>query len=599
MTKQRPKRTSAEVFAGLPHLRQPTHQISRGIFVRFLSVVVGVNLLVGTGVIVYDVADYVRTTQDHLTETANSFARVATELRRREPRQTDEQVVKRASELTHAPMALLGRQSGTVRYATAPLIRDKFKLVYDGKPVRGTQIRIEEQLSWLSGAWNIVSFNEQHDLLVISLRHPEEEGRAQYMTVAAGIIGLGLLLSFFSMLAAANWILKRPLHDLVESVTEALKDQLAFRNNLLDASESLGIVAADSMDHIQIYNHAAKRILGYSNEEVRGKMTLEGLRQQSHGPVDSTMDRLPSLVHPREGEEVWLDSEGREHLLDVSSNPIMDNEGTFKGRLVTFIDITDRRRLESELHLSELQLLQSAKMATLGEMATGVAHELNQPLNNIGLLASRMVMKLPKLELEADHREFYRDRLSKVRKQVERASKIIDHLRTFGRPSGMELASLGVPDVLHGVVDLLGEQLEAHGIQVQLDLPGELPPAIADEGQLEQVVLNLLVNARDALDALPAEDDRPRRIKLGAKRCRQPKSGEPAVCVYVEDNGCGIPSEELERIFDPFFSTKEVGKGTGLGLSISYGLVRGFEGQLEVQSEVGRGSTFTIRLKSS
>ena len=573
-------------------------RVSRGIFVRFLIVVVGVNMLVGTGVIVYDIADHIWTTREHLHHTANVISRVAIELRR-VSKATDRDVVRRAADLTQAPMALISSSDGVIRFATAYQIRDKIKLVYDGKPTRGTKILIDEKLSWLSGAWTIVPLTEQHDLLSIAIRHPEEEGLAQYMTIAAGIIGLGLVMCFFSMLAAANWILKRPLHMLVEQATGALEDQLGFRNNLLNASESVGIVAADYMDRIQIFNRAAVRILGYSEDQVKDKLTLEQLKQQSHGPVDSTLDRLPSLVHAREGEEVWLDRDGKERLLDVSSNPIMDADDNFKGRLVTFIDITDRRRLESELRLSELQLMQSAKMATLGEMATGVAHELNQPLNNIGLLASRMAMKLSKLPLEGQEREFYRDRLDKVRKQVDRASKIIDHLRTFGRPTEMQLSDLNIETPLHGVVDLLGEQFQAHGIKVDLDLTPQLPRVVADEGQLEQVVMNLMVNARDALDALPLKDDRARLIQITTVRSIFEKTGEDAVCIHVTDNGCGIDPEEQERIFDPFFSTKEVGKGTGLGLSISYGLVRDFGGQLEAQSSPGRGSTFTIRLKTA
>ena len=582
----------------MPHLRQSTRTVSRGIFLRFMAVVVGVNALVGGGVIVYYIADHIRTTREHLHHTSSVISRVTTELRR-VSKESDREVVRQAAELTQAPMALISTKDRTIRYATAYQIRDKIKLVYEGKANRGTKIRIDEELSWLSGAWTIVPLSQQHDLLSIAIRHPEEEGLAQYMTIAAGIIGLGLLLSFFSMLAAANWILKRPLHGLVEQATEALEDQLGFRNNLLNASESVGIMAADYVDRIQIFNRSAERILGYSEAEVRDVMTLEQMRQQSHGPVDRTMDRLPSLVHAREGEEVWLDKDGKERLLDVSSNPIMDADAVFKGRLVTFIDITERRRLESELHLSELQLMQSAKMATLGEMATGVAHELNQPLNNIGLLASRMVMKLPKLQLEGDDREFYRDRLDKVRKQIERASKIIDHLRTFGRPSDMQLSELDIQTPLNGVVDLLGQQLQSHGIKVVLDLPEDLPRVIADEGQLEQVVMNLIVNARDAMDALPEDDDRERMIRITAEEATFEKTGEDAVCLRVTDNGSGIPPMVQERIFDPFFSTKEVGKGTGLGLSISYGLVRDFGGQLEVRSTEGRGSTFTIRLKTA
>ena len=599
MSAQRQNRGSGEVFANQPYLLQPTAQVSRGIFVRFLLVAVGVYALVGTAVVVYDVADHIWSTRDHLQHTSLVISRVAIELRRRKPDKSDQEVVSEAARLTQAPMALLSREDGELLFATAQPIREMVKRVYQGRPKRGTQVMIEQELSWLSGAWTVSPFSKTHDLLVIAIRLPEEEGLAQYMTIAAGIIGLGLVLCFVSMLAAANWVLKRPLHRLVERAASAADEQLNFRNNLIDSSQAVGIVGADDEGRIQIFNRAAERILGYQSLEVEDTVTLEELKQQSHGPpVDRTQDRLPALVRPREGEEVWLDRAGREHLLDVSANPILDTEGSFKGQLVTFVDITERRRLEVELHQSELQLMQSAKMATLGEMATGVAHELNQPLNNIGLLTSRMAMRLGKLELDSEQEGFYREKLDKVRKQVDRAGKIIDHLRTFGRPTGRRLDSLAVHDSLHGVVDLVSEQLTTHGITLTLDLPTDLPQVIADEGQLEQVVMNLVVNARDALDSLPVDDARDKRITIQGRRCALVHDAA-GVVIQVTDNGPGIPQEVQERIFDPFFSTKEVGKGTGLGLSISYGLVRDFGGILEVDSVMDKRTTFSIRLKAA
>jgi histidine kinase len=257
--------------------------------------------------------------------------------------------------------------------------------------------------------------------------------------------------------------------------------------------------------------------------------------------------------------------------------------------LVTTSDIT--KRLEAEQ-----QLIQASKMATLGEMATGMAHELNQPLNNIGLLCSRLQKRQHKLELSQADREFFLDKLEKLRHQVDRAGKIIDHLRTFGRPTIRSLGSTDVRGPITRVVDLLREPLQGREIRLRLALADDLPPVLADEAQLEQVLLNLVVNARDAFEGHTPRDGQPKTIRISASAGSFPGES-PTVQVRVSDNGPGMSEEVLERVFEPFFTTKEVGKGTGLGLSISYGLVRDFGGQLTAESDPRRGTTFTITLK--
>jgi len=300
-------------------------------------------------------------------------------------------------------------------------------------------------------------------------------------------------------------------------------------------------------------------------------------------------------MYAGEGEEFWVDKNGRELLLHVNTSDILDPDGTRRGRLVTFIDVTERRKLEAELQLNELQLIQSAKLATLGEMATGIAHELNQPLNNISLLTERIQRRLDRKVFEPEERDFCGEKLGKIQSQVERAGKIIDHLRTFGRPTAKQLASISVIDPIEGVMVFLREQLNRHGIRVEVDLAPELPRVQADEARLEQVLMNLIINARDALSD---KDGEPKEIRISARPVTL-TGGEPGVSVEVTDNGPGMAREVLDRIFEPFFTTKEVGKGTGLGLSISYGLVREFGGALEVRSEPGTGSTFTVRLKAA
>ena len=551
--------------------------------------------MVGVAVVAYDISHAASVTHEQLQNRAALLSKVARGLRDTMKGASQVEVVQEANRLTSAPMALFSGQ-GKVLFATAPDVTETLTRVFpNARPDLGTRIQIDQEIGQLSGAWSVVPFGQGNLLLIIAIHTPDQEGMFIYLSIAAALSGLGIVLSVVILLAAANWMVRRPLDRLVEQLTAALQDQLAFREGLIDASESVGIIASDSSGVVRVFNAAAANVLGFPRDEMEDKAVMEHLLQKVKRPTgDWALETTPAPP-PREGEELWLDRQKREHLLSLSSSDIHDRDGRYLGRLVIFVDITDRRRLEEELLQSERQLLQSAKMATLGEMATGVAHELNQPLNNIGLLASRLQLRVGKLELPAQDQAFAKEKLSKIIKQIERAGRIIEHLRTFGRPSQFRRGRVDAVHAARSVLELLQEQLTAHGLEVILKLDEELPPVHADEGQLEQVLINLVINARDALDA--REDKAiPGRLGVSARRGTF-ANGSPAVTIVVEDNGVGIPPEVQERIFDPFFSTKEVGEGTGLGLSISYRLVRDFGGTLAVVSTPGEGTTFTIRLR--
>jgi PAS domain S-box-containing protein len=594
-------------------LQESTDSGAKRIFFRFVLVAVGVNALVGAAVVSYNVATSLNETEAFLGELGESQIRMTARLRG-DDKISDAELMARAAALLDTPMALFSREGGVLVHASDPAIARMIKQVWepDGLPRRGTQIRITDKLQHLSGAWTLGRLSERHDLLVVIPRLPEDEGLAVYMTIAAGLTGVGLAFAFIVMLAAANWMIRRPLSRLVKQLTGALardvqrrkeaeetavaarqeaEKHLAFMNSLIDASESVGIVAMDAQGMIQIFNWAAVRILGYSASEVVGRLTLDELRSKSLGGEELSSP----LVHLDAGEEQWRDKQGQQHLLAINTSEIVDSDGTDRGHLITLVDVTERRKLEAELQLNELQLIQSAKLATLGEMATGIAHELNQPLNNIGLLSSRVLRRIGREDLGQEARSFYKDKLDKVSGQVERAGKIIDHLRAFGRPRAKELSSVQLRVPVDGVMVFLREQLHRRGIKVAIDLPGDLPQVEADEARLEQVLMNLIINARDALEEL--EEGRQRKIMITARRCDL--DGAPGVNMQVRDTGPGIPHEVLDRIFEPFFTTKEVGKGTGLGLSISYGLVREFGGELAVESAMDEGTTFSIKLKEA
>jgi C4-dicarboxylate-specific signal transduction histidine kinase len=242
----------------------------------------------------------------------------------------------------------------------------------------------------------------------------------------------------------------------------------------------------------------------------------------------------------------------------------------------------EMQRREQELRDKQEQLVQAGKLATLGELTTGVAHELNNPLNNIGLFVGN-VEDLINLGV-TDKQRIVRE-LRHATEQVRKATEIISHLRTFGRaaPASREQISLG--HVIERAISLMQEQLRLREIEVTVELGSEEPVVVGNSIQLEQVFLNLLTNARDAV----AESTR-KAVRISSS------VGPEAVEIALADTGHGIPPEFQQRIFDPFFTTKEVGKGTGLGLSITYGIIKDHGGTISVVSRTGEGATFLIRL---
>ena len=583
---------------------------AQGIFRRFALVLVLLEGLMGTALVVYDVHDSTRSTHERLQEIAEDVIRLAVRLRKDQPRATDEQVVAKASHLSGKPIALID-EGGEVAYASDPAIQEYLPRAFPkGVANGGERFIIQEELGPVSGGWIARPFSQGKVLLVVAPRLPAEEGRLLYFTVSAGVLGLGLAISVVAMLLTGNWMVRHPMSQVVQQLTGALardierrklaekkavearleaEEHLAFLDNLINASNRVGIVATDAAGRIQLLNRGAEVSLGARPTDALGRLTLDDLRAQTERPSLEDAS-LHSVV--QEGEELVVDSDGIKHVIAVNYSSIVDGDGNANGRLMVFIDITERKRLELKLKQKEMQLVQSAKLAGLGEMATGVAHELNQPLNNIALLASRIGRRLDRAAPEA---EFLLERLEKIQGQVQRASKIIEQLRTFGRPTEMRVTSFPVRRPLDAVLDLLRQQLVDRRIRLEVDIPDELPNVRADEAQLEQVLINLLNNARDALGELDSSEREP-SIRIQAELERPSEDADPRVCLHVEDNGPGMSERVARRVFEPFFSTKEVGRGTGLGLSISYGLVQGFGGSLTVRSQSSEGTVFSMTI---
>lgn len=274
------------------------------------------------------------------------------------------------------------------------------------------------------------------------------------------------------------------------------------------------------------------------------------------------------------------------HILQDSHKSNLRLENSRKAMIHIMSDLKDTteevQRREHELREKQEQLVQAGKLATLGELTTGVAHELNNPLNNIGLFIGNVI---DLIELgEADPQRMLHELHSAMR-QVHKATEIISHLRTFGRAAKVSREPVVINQVIQRAISLVHKQLHLRQIEVQLRFPSEDVIVIGNAIQMEQVFINLLTNARDALADVTQ--------KMITITCTVKTD---VVTIHFCDTGPGIPAGLEQRIFDPFFTTKEVGAGTGLGLSITYGIIKEHQGSIAVESRPGEGALFIIQL---
>ncbi len=252
-------------------------------------------------------------------------------------------------------------------------------------------------------------------------------------------------------------------------------------------------------------------------------------------------------------------------------------------------DITEQIELARKVKLNELRLYHEDRLSALGIMAAGIAHELNQPLNTIRVVTDGLLFGREE-GWELEQEELF-ENLEMVSRQVVRMSEIIQNIRNFAREDqGLCVEDVNANEAIENVFSMIGRQLEAHGINIQKDLAHGLPPINTNLNRLEQVIMNLIVNARQALDAC-SHDNKELRVATG--------SANGSVFIKVSDNGSGIPDELSVKIFDPFFTTKEIGNGTGLGLSISQTIVAEFKGRLEVFNNEKGGATFVVTAPSN
>ncbi|PLY02446.1 MAG: hypothetical protein C0623_03855, partial [Desulfuromonas sp.] len=355
---------------------------------------------------------------------------------------------------------------------------------------------------------------------------------------------------------------------------------------LLLNSTAEGIYSTDQAGICTLCNPAALEMLGYQSEdEVIGK-NMHELIHYSH--LDGSAltqeecqikNAISKMQAAYSADEVFWKADGSWFYVEYRAHPVV-KEGEIVGSVVTFHDITEQKLLHQ-------QSIRTAQLASLGELAAGVAHEINNPINGVINYAQILLNRLQNSNIDTDLAD-------RIIKEGERIATIVRDLLFFARESGPEVRLANVDDLLAEALSLTEAQIRKEGISLQIDAAGDLPQVYTRAQQIQQLFLNVLSNARHALnEKYPERDDRKKIeifIDVAEKRKKQ------FVRVSIKDYGCGIPGKMLEKVMTPFVTTKPAGVGTGLGLSISHEIVNNHKGEFEIKSREGKWTEVVVIL---
>jgi C4-dicarboxylate-specific signal transduction histidine kinase len=399
--------------------------------------------------------------------------------------------------------------------------------------------------------------------------------------------------------------LRQDIEARVIERTRFLSEEIEFSERLLDTADVL-IAYVNPDGKLERWNKFAIDLTG---------MPIEHAEQHLFEIVHDSSSPLAEIFNPAAEDEVTgrivtlIGPEGNSRLLTWSARRFREGPGRW-GRLVVGMDVTEQKQLEStlqhynsyledivrqrsrELKTKNAQLIHTARLASLGEMVGSIAHEMKQPLNVIAITAD-LIKLLRKNGKLSD--ELLENNLDKIRATVERMAGTINHLRGFTHIDSTTFKPLTPQQVVEGALVLVGVQIRQEDLDIEVAVPDGLDMFRGDRNQIEQVLVNLLMNARDAvLEALshtqlPIER---RCLRIQARELEDPKW----LAIEIIDRGVGMPDEVVKHIFEPFFTTKDSARGTGLGLSICLNIVRAHGGDIEVESTPGQGSVFRLLL---
>ena len=399
---------------------------------------------------------------------------------------------------------------------------------------------------------------------------------------------------------AADYLLKGQLDadKLERAIRYAIEGQRAKERLRRDRdlisrimeTSPVGIIVTDQSGKITFANRRAEEVLGLTRDAI-ARRTGSVLNWRSTDLEGNPLAEQPSplkqvLDSGRAAQDIryTIDQPSGHHtLLSANATPLFDAAGKTDGMVVTVEDVTERLTLEA-------QLRQSQKMESVGQLAAGVAHDINNILTVIqghaGLLLSTTSPDSHSVRS-----------LKQISAASERAASFVRQLLTFSRKQIFRSKILDLNTVLQNLGNMLPQML-GEDIALETRYQPNLPHIEADTGMIEQIVMNLAVNARDAMPRGGKMLIATSTVEIGATHVRQHREARPGwfVCLTVTDTGCGMDHKVMQRLFEPFFTTKEVGKGTGLGLATIYGMVKQHQGWIEVRSEMGTGSTFQVFL---
>ena len=379
-------------------------------------------------------------------------------------------------------------------------------------------------------------------------------------------VELLVTLSSYVGIAIDNAMLYRSLERKVEEY-ERLKE---FSENIVE-SIHVGILAADLDGQVESWNPQMEKLTGIGRNHAVGRNLKDLLDEDLYDELvrSGAGEGIHNIYKfPMRAAPVRDGASGSANIaVNIAIAPLVSKEGANIGRLIIFDDVTDRAEMER-------RLVQTDKLSSIGLLAAGVAHEVNTPL---AVISSYAQMLAKQIAGDAEKAPL----LEKIAKQTFRASEIVNSLLNFSRTSTTEYAGVDLNKVLTETLSLIEHQLAKANIQVTLGLEEPLPPIKGNPGKLQQVFLNLFLNARDAMES-------------GGVLAVKTNAIDGLVRVTVADTGSGIAPQNVTRVFDPFFTTKAARRGTGLGLSVSYGIVKEHNGEIEVDSEVGAGTRFHV-----
>jgi PAS domain S-box-containing protein len=374
---------------------------------------------------------------------------------------------------------------------------------------------------------------------------------------------------------------------LVSRATRAAQEAEA-RARLLDLTHD-AVVAFDLDRRIKYWNRGAETLYGWTAAEAIGRIGPELLQAQGPGPSDDVIASALAHTGVWQGEAIHPTRDGRR--IFVEGRIVMDrNEsGEPVGVLATTNDVTDRKEAEEKLRKTQEALMHVTRLTTLGEVSASIAHEINQPLaaivNNATASLGLLLDRQPNLDE-------VRAALTDVVNDAERASAIVERVQQMSRRSAPQHAPCRIHEIVDDVLALAARAAALRGVAIETEIPRDLPPVLGDLVHLEQVLLNLVVNAIDAMSDVDASE---RRVEIRA--VRDTENGHPSVTIRVADRGVGLTPEGMPRLFEAFHTTKP--HGLGLGLAISRSIVEAHGGRLWAEQNQERGAVFALRLPAA